>query len=325
MHISFAEFFVDPYSKEPLLLEIFEKNGDQIKEGILKNKDSFYFIKGGIPRFITGSDNYANSFGFQWGKWPRVQFESENIGKPMEGHTRKMFDTITANSIEHVKKDDVILDIGCGAGRFIDVVRMKCDNPIIGIDYSNSVEIAYNNFISDQKICIVQADALKLPFRPGAFQGSFSIGVLHHTPDPEKGVKEAFRVLDKGGWFGLSVYQKNSYYDKPVLKFYRKIFSYLKPLFSFMPAILYSYVVVNVFRSVARRLVFIKSITSKCFPFVDLPDKNWSILDTFDSVTPTYASTYKREEVFDWLCAAGFQDNKPTNWGETSFLARKLD
>ena len=134
-------------------------------------------------------NNYANSFGFQCGKWPRVQFESDNIGKPMEGHTRKMFDTITANSIKHVKKDDVILDIGCGAGRFIDVVRMKCDNPIIGIDYSNSVEIAYNNFILDEKICIVQADALKLPFSADTFQGSFSIGVLHHTPDPEKGIK----------------------------------------------------------------------------------------------------------------------------------------
>ena len=323
MHISFAEYFVDPYSKEHLLLEIFEKKGDQIKEGILKNKDSVYPIKGGIPRFVQKSSNYANSFGFQWKKWSRIQFESDNIGKPMEGHTRKMFDTITANSIEHIKKDDVILDIGCGSGRFIDVIRMRCDNPIIGIDYSNSVEIAYTNFLTDKKICIVQADALNLPFRSGTFQGSFSIGVLHHTPDPEKGVKEAFRVINKGGWFGLSVYQKNSYYDKPVLKFYRKIFSYLKPLFSFIPAILYSYVAVNVIQPIARRLVFIKSLTSKCFPFVDLPDKNWSILDTFDSVTPTYASTHDRSEVFDWLSAAGFQDIKPTNWGATSFLAKK--
>ena len=61
----------------------------------------------------------------------------------------------------------------------------------------------------------------------------------------------------------------------------------------------------------------------KIFPFVDLPDKNWSILDTFDSVTPTYASTHDREEVIDWLCGADFHDIKPTNWGETSFLARK--
>ena len=91
-----------------------------------------------------------------------------------------------------------------------------------------------------------------------------------------------------------------------------------------MPAILYSYVAINVIRPIARILVFIKSITSKCFPFVDLPDKNWSILDTFDSVTPMYASTHEREDVFDWLSAAGFQDIKPTNWGKTSFLAKKL-
>ena len=57
---------------------------------------------------------------------------------------------------------------------------------------------------------------------------------------------------------------------------------------------------------------------------MDLPDKNWSILDTFDSVTPTYASTHDREDVFNWLSAAGFHDSKPTNWGETSFLAKKL-
>ena len=324
MHIAFAEYFVDPYSNEPLLLEIYENKGDQIKEGILKNKDSVYPIKNGIPRFVQKSNNYANSFGFQWRKWSRIQFESDNIGKPMEGHTRKMFDSITANSIKYVEKDDVILDIGCGSGRFIDVIRMRCDNPIIGIDYSNSVDIAYTNFISDDKICIVQADALQLPFKSGTFQGAFSIGVLHHTPDPKKGIKEVFRVMDKRGWFGLSVYQNESYYDNPVLKFYRIVFSLLKPLFSFIPAMLYSYVAINLIRPISRRLVFIKPIISKCFPFVDLLDKNWSILDTFDSVTPTYASTHDRIEVFDWLSAAGFQNIKPTNWGSTSFLSKKL-
>ena len=56
---------------------------------------------------------------------------------------------------------------------------------------------------------------------------------------------------------------------------------------------------------------------------MDLPDKNWSILDTFDSVTPTYASTHEQKEVFNWLYASGFQDVKPTNWAKTSFLAKK--
>ena len=49
MHISFIEYFVDPETLKPILLEIFERDGDIIKEGILKNKDSFYPIKDGIP------------------------------------------------------------------------------------------------------------------------------------------------------------------------------------------------------------------------------------------------------------------------------------
>ena len=45
MHPFFADYFVDPYSKEPLLLEIFEKNGNQIKEGILNLKIKFKLPK----------------------------------------------------------------------------------------------------------------------------------------------------------------------------------------------------------------------------------------------------------------------------------------
>ena len=57
MHKSFIKYFIDPNTQESLSLEIFEKEGDIIKEGILKNKDSVYPIKGGIPRFVTSSDN----------------------------------------------------------------------------------------------------------------------------------------------------------------------------------------------------------------------------------------------------------------------------
>ena len=90
MHISFADYFVNPETLKPLSLEIFERDGDIINSGVFKNENSKYPIKDGIPRFITVLENYANSFGFQWGKWPRVQFESDNIEKPMEGHTRKI-------------------------------------------------------------------------------------------------------------------------------------------------------------------------------------------------------------------------------------------
>ena len=60
MHPFFADYFVDPYSKEPLLLEIFERDGDIIRSGIFRNENAKYPIEDGIPRFVQQSSNYAN-------------------------------------------------------------------------------------------------------------------------------------------------------------------------------------------------------------------------------------------------------------------------
>src|ERR1700694_5672416 len=54
-----------------------------------------YPIVRGIPRFVTG-ELYASSFGFEWQRWPRVQFEADNIGRPMAGHTTATWEKITA-------------------------------------------------------------------------------------------------------------------------------------------------------------------------------------------------------------------------------------
>ena len=325
MHKSFVKYFIDMETGEPLELIIKKEIGDFIETGCLKSSQNQFPIIKGIPRFIRGKDNYSQSFGYQWKKWGKVQLESENIDKPMQGHTSKMFNTITDNIITSIRKDDLIIDIGCGSGRFIDVIKMKHNNRIIGIDYSNSVETAHKNFKYDANVCIIQADALNLPFQSDTFNGSFSIGVLHHTPNPAAGVKEAYRILKKGSWFAISVYSKKSYYDKSIIKYYRKIFNFLMPLFSYYPAILYSYIAIYFLRPISKNIRLFRPIIMKLFPFVDLPDKKWSILDTFDSVTPSYASTHESNEVHDWLNKNGFINIVGTDWGSTSFLAKKPD
>jgi len=325
MHKSFAKYFIDTETGEPLELIIDISKGDFIESGVLKSSQNQYPIIRGVPRFINEKDNYSKSFGYQWDRWGKVQFESENIDKPMQGHSSRMFNIITGNIMIDMNEDDLIIDIGCGSGRFIDVIKMKHNNRIIGIDYSNAVETAHNNFKYDANVCIIQADALNLPFKSGTFNGSFSIGVLHHTPNPALGVKEAYRILKKGSWFAISVYSKKSYYDKPIVKYYRKIFIFLMPLFSYYPAILYSYLAIYFLRPISKNIRLLRPIIMKLFPFVDLPDKKWSILDTFDSITPSYASTHENNEVHDWLNNSGFINIVDTNWGSTSFFAKRPD
>ena len=107
-----------------------------------------------------------------------------------------MFDDITGFTKKDLKKK-VVLDAGCGAGRFTEVC-LKMNATVIAIDASEAINVAKVNLKNrDSNLFLIKADVLKLPLKTGVIDYSFSIGVLHHTPFPLRGVKEAFRTLKK--------------------------------------------------------------------------------------------------------------------------------
>jgi ubiquinone/menaquinone biosynthesis C-methylase UbiE len=57
---------------------------------------------------------------------------------------------------------------------------------------------------------VQEADAEELPFSDASFDVVYSNGVLHHLPDVEKALREAFRVLRPGGALYMLVYHRNS-------------------------------------------------------------------------------------------------------------------
>ena len=82
----------------------------------------------------------------------------------MEGYTKNMFEKITELSSSKIK-DKIVLDIGCGAGRFVDIVLEKGGIPV-AIDNSNAIDTAKKNFANySNKILFIQADALNLPLK----------------------------------------------------------------------------------------------------------------------------------------------------------------
>ena len=80
----------DPVTKGELKLEVTLADGDEILEGVLRSEASAYRVSGGIPRFVE-NEGYSANFGWQWKKWAKVQYESENVGRPMEGWTETIF------------------------------------------------------------------------------------------------------------------------------------------------------------------------------------------------------------------------------------------
>ncbi len=323
MHLSFLQFLQCPQSGEALqLIEVNERQDDFILEGILASNKYEYPIVRGIPRFAGYTKgNYSKSFGYQWNKWSRVQFESENINGPMKGHTSRMFERIIGSEIDDME-GKLILDVGCGSGRFIDMVRRK-KGRAIGIDYSAAVEAARANFPMDKNVLICQADALNLPIRLGVMDGAFSIGVLHHTPDPQLGFKQMVNTVKAGRWVAISVYGKGGYYDSPRVTVWRMFFKILAPVFRYKPSLIYAYIGTYAIYPLTK-IPILGHLLRLVYPTVRLPDPHWRLLDTFDSVTPAHQSSHESYEVYSWFRDVGMVEIEPSNWGFTAYHGKVL-
>ena len=89
-----------------------------------------------------------------------------------------------------------VLDIGCCEGRL--VASLARDVAWVGIDDSMA-QIARNPHRP-----VVRADMHALPFRDGAFAEVAQLWCLYHLDDPVPAIREAYRVLRRGGRYFAS-------------------------------------------------------------------------------------------------------------------------
>jgi SAM-dependent methyltransferase len=95
-------------------------------------------------------------------------------------------------------KDKVVLEGGCGKGRHTQLAAQFGARDVIGVDLSDAVETAFAATRHLPNAHIVQTDIFNLPFAR-AFDYAFSVGVLHHLPDPRGGFKSLVSKVKPGG------------------------------------------------------------------------------------------------------------------------------
>lgn len=105
-----------------------------------------------------------------------------------------------------------VLEVGCGLGT--DAVSFaRAGARYTGIDLTEaSIELVRKRF-EDEGLSgeLRVSDAEALPFADASFDLVYSHGVLHHTPDTERAIDEARRVLRPAGTAMVMLYHKNSY------------------------------------------------------------------------------------------------------------------
>lgn len=311
------DFLVCPNCTRGLQLREAKYTNGEIKEGLLTCGDcnTVFPIREFIPRFFN-TDQYVDSFSFEWNKFHDVQMDILNNTDESE----KTFLWKTGWKPQDLK-GKLILDIGIGAGRFADIAS-RWAAEVIGIDLSFAVDAAYKNIGKRDNVHIIQADIFSLPFKPRIFDHMYSIGVLHHTPDTRKAFQSVVPLLKNGGEFAVFLYACGHYHyfsdlwRRITVKLPIKLMYYLSAV-----AVPLYYI---------HKIPFFGLATQFLLPTANWPNWRWRWLDTFDWYTPKYQWKHAWPEVFQWYKEEGFTDielfseNNAVSLGQVCMRGKKV-
>ena len=184
------------------LRKVTEKANAEILKGELACTDcqAVFQILRGVPRFAEldkmerEKAETAANFGWQWTHFTQedAKYKEQFLGwlKPVK---------------PEFFSEKLILEGGCGKGRHTRLAAEWGAKEVIGIDLSAAVESAFAGVSDLPNAHIVQADIFQLPFKR-AFDYAFSVGVLHHTPNPKISFVSLASKVKNGGHISAWVY-----------------------------------------------------------------------------------------------------------------------
>jgi SAM-dependent methyltransferase len=303
MNPSFIDRLRCPVSGDSLSLTgaVYDDNG-RVSEGTLVCACGQRCpIVRSIPRFVP-SGNYASNFGFQWNHFAATQLDS-HTGQPISEDRFRAQTGWTEADL----RGAVVLDAGCGAGRFAEVA-LKMGATVVAIDYSDAVDAAARNLPSD-RITFVQADILSLPFAPGSFDFIYSLGVLQHTSDARRAITSLIARLRPRGRITVDIYLRRwtslghpKYWLRPITRRMpaQRLFALLERTVRPMLRVSRVLGTVPFAGRVLSRLVPVANY-SGVLSLNEQQLAEWALLDTFDWLAPRYDKPETAKTLRAWL------------------------
>jgi SAM-dependent methyltransferase len=113
-----------------------------------------------------------------------------------------------------VEPDDVVLDVGCGPGRGVEMAAARAERgSVVGVDVSEVMvrQAARRNraAVIGGLVALRRADAVRLPYPDGRFTKVGSVNSVQFWAPAERGLAELHRVLAPGGRAAILVRGRN--------------------------------------------------------------------------------------------------------------------
>ena len=257
-----------------------------------------YPVLRGVPRFVR-DEGYCSSFGFQWGRYSTDQIDSAT-GTFL---TRDRF--FRGTGWPTTMAGERILEAGCGSGRFTEIL-LSTGARVVSFDHSDAAEITQRAF-GPKGALVCQASIYEMPYRPASFDRVFCYGVLQHCPDVKGAFLALARMVKPGGSLAVDVYDRrrmwlNARYRvrwltrriekhklhrlcETIVPFYMRFFPPLHPW---------------------NQLLFPMKDYRGVLPGLTREQEvAWSVLDTFDMLSPAFDKPQYKRTVIGWCREAG--------------------
>lgn len=265
-----------------------------------------FAVVDGISRFIPPS-SYSDNFGLQWNRWRRTQLDSAS-GSPI---SRDRLRASMGPALFDDLRGSTVLEVGCGAGRFTEVLVAQ-GATVVSVDLSSAVDANAANVPTSDHHIIAQADVTRLPLAEQQFDVVLALGMVQHTPDPEATVRALCRQVRPGGWLVIDHYASGLVHEVRLARLYRARMTRM-PVTDAMAMTERLYDTWSPRHERARSWAARKALVLLS-PIVYFGDgwpqlspeqrREWSILDTYDSLTDVYKHRRSPEQIgrlFDTL------------------------
>jgi SAM-dependent methyltransferase len=266
-------------------------------------------IRRGIPRFAgelsREVERTVDAFGYQWERANALlkdtRFSAPDVFldfvRPLQGEWLR---------------GKRVLDAGCGFGRFAIAAIHFGAAFVVGVDLSDAVDVAFANTRGLSNVLIVQADLFRLPLK-STFDYAFSVGVLHHTPDPRGAFLQVVSKIVPGGSMSAWVYgRENNGWIIHVANPVRRLTSRLpKPLLlalSYAAALPLFALTHGIYGPLARRRARLPWLFYfDYFVFLSQFGYREHAFVIFDHAAPAIAEYIARGDFEQWFEAAGLE------------------
>jgi 2-polyprenyl-3-methyl-5-hydroxy-6-metoxy-1,4-benzoquinol methylase len=256
-----------------------------------------------IPRFIDLPTHEA--FGLQWKLFNEVQIDSKN------GTTESRDRLLLQSQLNPQDfRGRLVLEVGCGAGRFTEVM-LAFGARVIAVDYSAAVEACAElnaRYLAQGQLAAARTDVFQLPFREQAFDMVVGYGMLQHTGDAARALLCLWRHVRPGGLLLVDRYQLSLRHFLPFKYALRPLTRRLPPQRTLSYVERLCHVMVPIQRAVLRRAPHrgagrwvryaVNRSPNAVYPLnLELAGKlgkevaeRWSVLETFDQYAPRFDS-----------------------------------